>query len=124
VSKLKEYKAFLQNKTEVLFYLFTIAILTEAAIFQVTSYTPPDNNIFFHSFAFVFLITQLPLGLNFSRPGIFVLGAAVIMLWWSGTYWKYIDRVLKRAIPGYAQTDPDKISVSTYMVSKNESNIG
>src|SRR5690606_2393508 len=65
VSKLKEYKAFLQNKTEVLFYLFTIAILTEAAIFQVTSYTPPDNNIFFHSFAFVFLITQLPLGLNF-----------------------------------------------------------
>ena len=32
--------------------VLTLGMLAEAAILQVTSYTPPDNNIFFHSFAF------------------------------------------------------------------------
>jgi len=42
-----------------LFLLLTLGILTEALIFGITSYTPPDNNIFFHSFALVYIITGL-----------------------------------------------------------------
>jgi hypothetical protein len=45
------------------------------------------------------------------------------MLWWSGTYWKYIDRIMKRAFPSYAQEDTSKISVKTFMVSTDTSNV-
>ena len=51
-----------------MFTLLTLGILAEAAIFQVTSYVPEDNNIFFHSFAFVFIFSGLtryiPVNLN------------------------------------------------------------
>ena len=44
---------------EMLFLLLTTGILAEALIFGLTSYTPPDNNIFFHSFALAYIITGL-----------------------------------------------------------------
>lgn len=98
---LRNISAFWRNKSAMLFTLLTLGILAEAAIFQVTSYTPPDNNIFFHSFAFAFLcarfssLQQLDLG----RPGVFIGAALLVLLWWSGVFWKYIDRIFARVFP-------------------------
>lgn len=101
VAKVKEWGAWLQQRREVLFTLLTLGMLGEAAIFQVTSYTPPDNNIFFHSFAFAFiashLIELLKININSFRP---LLGATFLVLfWWSGTWWKYIGRFTDRLFP-------------------------
>src|SRR5262249_25521064 len=50
----KNWKETWKDRRFMIFTLLTLGILAEAAIFQVTSYVPVDNNIFFHSFAFVF----------------------------------------------------------------------
>lgn len=97
----KDWKSAWNNRQLMLFALVTLGILAEAAIFQVTSYTPPDNNIFFHAFAFAFILANLAGLLSFKpeewKP--FFISAALVLLWWSGTYWKYLDRVFARFMP-------------------------
>ena len=68
-----------------------------AAIFQVTSYTPDNSNVFFHSFAFAFffsvLLQVLPVQANlFKISAVLSLG---VMLWWSQLYWNYMQRILR-----------------------------
>jgi hypothetical protein len=94
-------KAFLADRQTVIFLLLTLGILFQAAILQVTSYTPPDNNIYFHSFAIAFILSQLarPLKLDFYNLKPLVAGALGLLLWWSSTYWNYFQRVLRRAMP-------------------------
>jgi len=78
----------------VLLLALTLGILAEAAVLQVTSYTPPDNNIFFHSFAFACIWSLLAplLPVNLERPRLTLLLTVGILLWWSGVWWKYIHR--------------------------------
>lgn len=100
-ARVKQGGNWLMERKEVLFALLTLGILGEAAIFQVTSYTPPDNNIFFHSFAFAFIATYLvdlaKININAFRP---LLAATLLVLfWWSGTWWKYVGRYADRLFP-------------------------
>lgn len=120
--KLKNFKAFISDKHAFLFFLLTLGILVEALIFQVTSYTPPDNNIFFHSFAFVYLFSLAKISHQFNQLPKLLVMAGLIMLWWSGVYWKYIERKMLRIFPSMAQVDEDAISKSTYMVSERMEN--
>jgi len=90
----KDWKAYWRNKQQMIFTLLTLGVLAEAAIFQVTSYVPTDNNIFFHSFAFVFILSllavMLPINFNTWKP--VLVCTAGVLLWWSHVYWKYIER--------------------------------
>ncbi|RFS19060.1 hypothetical protein DVR12_24950 [Chitinophaga silvatica] len=98
---IKNWGSWFQQRRDVIFALLTLGILGEAAIFQITSYTPPDNNIFFHSFAFAFIASYLSdlLQLNLDRTKS-ILGATVLILfWWSGTWWKYVGRFTDRLFP-------------------------
>lgn len=97
----KQWKHFVNNRPMMLFTLLTAGILAEAAIFQVTSYTPPDNNIFFHSFAFAFIASNLQqqLKVDLSRWPSFAATTFLLLLWWSGSFWKYLDRVMARMVP-------------------------
>jgi len=100
VIRFKSWKEFWASKPEVLFLFLTFAILAEAAIFQVTSYTPPDNNIFFHAFAIAYILRQLISFPTFQPKTKLMLTifTAGTLLWWSNVYWRYIDRVLERAV--------------------------
>jgi len=101
VAQFKRGNQFFADRKHVLFLLLVLGILAEAAILQVTSYVPPDNNIFFHSFAFAFIFTYLSrfLALDFLSVKPLVIGLAGLLLWWSGTYWKYFERIAQRAFP-------------------------
>jgi hypothetical protein len=131
VPALRNFRAFWENKKAMLFTLLTLGILTEAAIFQVTSYTPPDNNIFFHSFVFAFLCTRFSglaqIDLDRWRP--FLAGGLLVLLWWSGVFWKYIDRVLSRILPPdvtAVQPAPggeNVVSRRNYMVNTDTTNV-
>lgn len=96
-----KWKSFWKDRASMLFTLLTLGILVEAAIFQVTSYTPPDNNIFFHAFAFAFIVSRLQqqLDLKLERWSSFGLATLLVLLWWSGSFWKYLDRVVARIVP-------------------------
>jgi hypothetical protein len=115
-------KEFFANKTSGFFLLLTIGILAEAAIIQVTSYTPPDNNIFFHSFAFAFILSFLSryLTLNFYKYKTLFVGCFGLLLWWSGVFWKYFQRITQRVLPSAAtnvQSKENIVNRSTYILS-------
>ncbi|GEP98608.1 hypothetical protein [Chitinophaga cymbidii] len=101
IPSLRNWRALWADKQQMMFLLVTVGILVEAAIFQVTSYTPPDNNIFFHSFAFAFIFTQLAwiLQIKLEDFRYFAGAGLLILLWWSGTFYKYIDKILTRMLP-------------------------
>lgn len=118
--------AFSQNKKQFIFLLLTISILGEAIIFQVTSYTPPDNNIFFHSFAIVFILsTILDKRSKLINPLLVISSLFILMLfWWSNVYWKYVERSLARINSGLVTNkDSNKISKNTYTIRKDTTNI-
>ena len=124
-ASIKNIYAFLQNKQMMLFTLLTLGIIAEAIIFQVTSYLPVDNNIFYHSFAIVYILTLLisllPINVNTWKTTIVLTGC--ILLWWSQSYWKYIERFVIPSAPesytthkhaGY--TYADVVNRNTYMI--------
>lgn len=117
LATVKSWKDFFFNKRKMVFALLTFGILVEASIFQVTSYIPPDNNIFFHSFAIVFILVLLAefLPLNFEAIPTLLVGAAGIMLWWSGVYWKYIEKYIVRSSPAVSTNVVNK---KTYLILK------
>ncbi|MFY0255643.1 hypothetical protein ACDQ55_16995 [Chitinophaga sp. 30R24] len=129
-ARLKQGKVWLQERREVLFILLTLGMLGEAAIFQVTSYTPPDNNIFFHSFAFAFITSYLcdllQVNTDRVRP---LLGATLLVLfWWSGTWWKYVSRFTDRLFPAQEMVlnDPHHENVvnrRNYMISTDTTDV-
>ena len=108
-ASIKDFRAFLQNKQQMIFTLLTAGIIGEAAVFQVTSYLPVDNNIFYHSFAIAYILTSLtallPINLNSWKTAIVL--TACTLLWWSQSYWKYIERFI---IPARSE----HYSTSTY----------
>ncbi|MBO9660100.1 MAG: hypothetical protein J7527_14875, partial [Chitinophagaceae bacterium] len=119
--KFRTWKDFWASKTDVMFLFITVAILAEAAVFQVTSYTPPDNNIFFHSFAIAFILAQLSALPAFEpkKKLVFTVLTCGILLWWSNVYWRYIERVLDRAMPKKEQavvSTENVVNKQTYMI--------
>ncbi len=108
-----------------LFTLLTLGIIAEAVIFQVTSYLPVDNNIFYHSFCIVYILTMLSalLPININTWKTTLIFTACILLWWSQSYWKYIERFVIPSKPetytththaGY--TYADVVNRNTYMI--------
>jgi len=128
VPALRNRKELWKNKQQMLFILVTLGMLTEAALFQVTSYTPPDNNIFFHSFAFAFILTYLGRLLQFKMEDFkpFVLAALLILLWWSGTFYKYLDRIVGRIFPTAETTvtgGENIITRNTFMINLDTTDV-
>ena len=124
--RIKHWKNVLSHTQETLFFLLTAGIIVQAIIIQVTSYTPPDNNIYYHTFAISYLVyafIQPYAAINWANLSLLTLG---ILFWWSGSYYKYINRVVNRIAPKEAVTnaDPNKISLSTYVESYDTSRVG
>ena len=125
ISNPAKWKEQWKNQSHMLFLLLTLGILAEASIFQVTSYVPVDNNIFFHSFAFVYIIsslsTRLPITFNNWKP--VLVTVAGVFLWWSSVYWKYVERfVIKPGAESYTTTRhngyeyADVVNKNTFMI--------
>jgi hypothetical protein len=123
ILRFEKWKLLWQQKNEMLFLLLTLGILGEATVFQVTSYTPPDNNIFYHSFAIAFILTALSkkMSLDFDKRKMITICSLGIMLWWSGVYWKYIQRFAERAFPPsravVSPTGENIVNRQTFMIN-------
>jgi hypothetical protein len=124
---LVRYRSFGMLKADprgVLLLALTLGVLGEAAVLQVTSYTPPDNNIFFHSFAFPCVLSLLAplLPVNLERPRLTFLLTAGILLWWSGVWWKYTLRFTAgRVLTGMAvsPTGENVVGKDNYMINRD-----
>ncbi|SFV33036.1 hypothetical protein [Thermoflavifilum thermophilum] len=118
IPKISSWKIFYNDPKEFIFALLTLGILAEAIIFQVTSYTPPDNNIFFHAFAFAFIFSHLPSLKQALSLNAFAIVAAMIciLLWWSATGWKYTNRIVRKAFHINQELNYNIVSMHTYML--------
>jgi hypothetical protein len=117
----KRSKDFLIQKRSAIFLLLTLGILAEATILQITSYTPPDNNVFFHSFSFAYIFSFLAnyLKLDFYKLKILFIGCFGLLLWWSGVFWKYFQRVVYKSLPGTETINTTKENIvnrNTYKI--------
>jgi hypothetical protein len=125
IIRFRSLSALMADKKGVLLAVLTLCVLGEAAVFQVTSYTPPDNNIFFHSFAFACIFSMLGplLPVNFARPWLLAMVSAGILLWWSGTWWKYTQRMVSRILPQKEEvrsaTGENVVNRQTFMISRD-----
>jgi len=123
--KVRNNKRFFFDKNEILFLLLTVGILAEALIFGMTSYTPPDNNIFFHSFALAYILTGLAQlsSIDFNKTVNFIGLILLILFWWSSGYWQYLNRITSRLLPQttVAKNDTGRaenvINEHTYMLN-------
>ena len=113
------------DKKGILITVLTLGILGEAAVFQVTSYTPPDNNIFFHSFAFACILSLLGplLPMPIAKPRMLIIVTAGVLIWWSGTWWKYTQRMVSRVLPhnqvAVSPTGENIVNRQTYQISRD-----
>jgi hypothetical protein len=123
----RSWRDLLADKRKSILLLLTLGILAEAAVLQVTSYTPPDNNIFFHSFAFAFILSFLAdlLKLDFSRTKPLLIAMLGLGLWWSGVFWKYVQRVAGQILPSGSQasTGENMVNRHTYMIHRDTAEI-
>jgi len=110
-------KDFYLQKKESIFALFTLGILAEALLFQVTSYVPKNNNVFFHSFCFAFIIASVNLGnLQVNKRMASVL-VVLVLLWWSESYWKYLDRIIiSKMFPGSKEVVEGNVGMSSFLL--------
>lgn len=86
------------RKDQVLFLLLVLGILAQATILQETSYTPPDNNIYFMSFVFAWVLFAmgqlLPIPWN---SGLALVGlCAAVMFMQSSRYAGYVNGLLSK----------------------------
>lgn len=122
IIRYRSWRQLWEDRKTMIFVLLTIGILGQAAIFQVTSYTPPDNNIFFHSFAVALILTLLSglLPVNLNRWKVVAAYSAALLIWWSSVYWKYIQRIAQRALPATEEsistTGENVITKNTFMI--------
>lgn len=108
------------TQKDFLFTLLVVGILVQAMIYQVTSYVPKDNNIFFHAFSCAFILIQLQQEKWYQSRTAFVLLAILISFWWSEKYWKYADKIIARVVP--LTTAKDVVSINTYILQPAECN--
>lgn len=125
------WKIFWNTRQEMIIALLSLGILAEAAIFQVTSYVPMDNNIFFHSFAITYILYLLSffLPLRFDTWKMALVCSAGVLLWWSQVYWRYIERFVLRGAPMYATMEykgykyATEVNRNTYMINLDTTDI-
>jgi len=121
VMRYRNLQALRADRAGGMLLVLVIGMLGEAAVLQVTSYTPPDNNIFFHSFAvpgiFTFLAALAPA--VFAGRRVVIVLAAGVLVWWSGVWWKYTQRLTGPLLPRVSNVSPtgeNVVNKDTYMI--------
>jgi hypothetical protein len=98
-----------KDKNFVLFTLFTIGIIIQAAIIQVTSFSPPTVNLYFHSFVIAFIFYNLQGVIKFSNSIVFVVLSLLIFIWKSDNYWKYSQPFISKLAPSLLTPPPSDV---------------
>jgi hypothetical protein len=113
-------EAFLKHKESFTSHFIVLFILFQASVIQITSYTPLDGNIYFHTFFVALLILNFQDKLDFKKG--FVLWPLLILVgfWWSNVYWVRFARSKVLSKLKTEQQD-DVISKNTYLLSGDSS---
>lgn len=91
---IKSFKQYFLDERKMLLLLICLGFILEALITKSTSFQSTGNTTFFHGFAIAIIIANGELSwLN--KPYKLLIAILLIILWWSGLYWNYAQRILK-----------------------------
>ncbi|MGM0581502.1 MAG: hypothetical protein ACQETL_12520 [Bacteroidota bacterium] len=94
-------------------------ILLQASVIQVTSYTPLDGNIYYHSIIAGVILLQFDNKMVFHKLWSLFLVICLVGLWWSNVFWV---RNIRPKVKSYFQTsEEDVISKNTYVLENDTS---
>lgn len=119
LNKVRRWEDILKKQEETLFFLLTMGILVQASIIQVTSYIPADNNIYYHSFALAYALHTIRFRTSFNTLKPILVSVVLIFFWWSGVYYKYVQRIIDRYLPKTETVNTNVVSKSTYVINQN-----
>lgn len=109
ISRYRRFSDLVEDRNTMVFGLLTIGILVQASIIQVTSFSPPTVNLYFHSFALAFILYLFQQKINFNYSLTFVPIFIVIFLWKSDNYWKYSQKVFAKLVPAVFAPPPTDV---------------
>jgi hypothetical protein len=120
IHRLQLLKNFREEKSFFLLVLVVLAILAQAAVIQVTSYTPIDGNIYFHSFAFAFICYYFSRYISFERTVHLAVFVLLVGMWWSGVFWtRFLKERVERILVKNKGERENVISKRTYLLSSD-----
>ncbi|WP_296622227.1 hypothetical protein [Marivirga sp.] len=94
-------------------------ILLQASVIQVTSYTPLDGNIYYHSIIAGVILLQFDNKIVFHKIWSLFLVVCLVGLWWSNVFWV---RNIRPKVKSYFQTtEKDVVSKNTYVLENDTS---
>ncbi len=119
-SKLNQLNSWREEKSYFLFLLVVIAILAQAAIIQVTSYTPLDGNIYFHGLAFAFITFHFSRQIDYSKIINFSVFGLLVCLWWSGVFWtRFLREKVQKVLVDNSPNKENVISKRTFLIGND-----
>lgn len=124
VVRFPKLKNITEDRPFFLYALFTLGMLAQAMIIQVTSFSPPTTNYYFHSFAFAFLIFNAGRYLALERAWVFVVCLLLVFFWRSENYWKYSMKVMGKFLPASFSPPPSSVVSKNTWSSKVDSTGG
>lgn len=114
----RDNKIFLWQKNEILFLLFTIGIVVQPLIAQLTTYIPENSHFYYHTFVIIFFLSQLKV-IPFHQLTILISSIALIFLLWSQDYWRYTNRIVTRIFNIEQKVDYNYVSKKTWKLKDN-----
>lgn len=116
IVKFRFFKKAFEDKIFVVFSVLAVGILFEAAITQVTSFTSPLNNIFFHSFSVAYILTYSGLAerINFKKLAPLFLTGFFILVWWSPIFWPHASGMIGKVFRQTEVVDTNEVSIHTF----------
>lgn len=121
VKKTENFKAFINDRKEVVFFLVTAGVVCQALMIKVTSPLPTDHYSYYHGFAFAYFIYQLGAWASWKKVKYAVSGVALVFLWWSALYWDYASRIFNIPSSEMPLVVPKKATLTPWNLSKYRS---
>lgn len=109
------FKKFVQDKGNLIFSFLVLGILVQALLAQVTTYIPENAHNYYHSFVFVFFLSQFT-AFQFKRPLVFGSFLILIVFLWSHDYWRYGKRIMEKTFNVKQEVDYNYVSKKTWII--------
>jgi hypothetical protein len=116
INKWKPVTAILKDTPATLFFLLTLGLLVQPLLGQVTTYIPMYVHYYFHSFALIYILAQIPWRIDLHHPAYIGVIVIALLFWFSQDTWRYGKRILYR-ITNYEEViDYDEVSKRTWQL--------
>ncbi len=115
------FRETVKDKMFILFSLFTIGIVVQATIIQVTSFSPPTVNYYFHSFVIAFIFYNMQNKIKFNNVIVFTTILVFVFFWKSENYWKYSQPIIAKFAPSLLTPPPTDVVAKGNWAAKSDS---